>query len=992
MKQVIIYPGRFQPMLSHHAEVYSQLQSQFPEADVYIGTSDKVESGRSPFTFAEKQQIATAHGIDPSKVLQAKRPYHKDDYPFDEENTVIVFAVGEKDMDRFPFSNVNPDTDLDMMVKDNSKPKYYQKINTYRTDPKPMAERGYITLAPTISVDNEVASASAFRDALKNAPDKESAEQVYTKQFGNFDPKIFELIYGKITGQNDMNEELNNIRKLAGMQPLTESFDPSMEPSDESTMFDAAMDAYDDHGEDGLAQHLGMSSEEFDAELNELSAHKGLHADDDRDELVQLLVQDLIDERDVKQHEETTENTKDEVLPKCELCKGEGCDACGGTGEEDGYIHRDLGEKNPDGYHHTSNEPFDDPEGPGAGDEKVIPVNKAITLSGDSIWDEDNSKNPESVNVASISVIKDIDEDDYAVVNVEHDGPWTIYTDTGFEEEISKIVGFKVSFTEQGMQEEGVASMEGNTSDKGQTEDLDRMRHLAGLEEAEMPDFDKGERPRNSKERVAYRNWKKDSAAGAKDDDVVSISPKDKRDAEARPANAAAADPSQAQFTDINLDTMKVDGKSIPSKQRAKSIANQIPDNVDLNDPAVKKEAFLKFTAKRPDLMLGEINARLTNDDAGLALSDRLSPIVRQLEDSRNIMELDKEDKAFALKILNTAINNMELVKSTDIDKQIDVEPMQMDVEDEPEIGDDDMVPVLDMEDDDDEFEKESIDLSSIRAEYGVDEEPKACEQCGSTECECEPGTCECEPVNEGKMKDVIQDAHDMSKEEFEQARPGFDYDEILAEYPIEEDIVDEAELNELRKRAGLEVREVEEGKLPAGLQAYQDKKNGKKDDADKDDKEVDEDKDEDKDEVDERAECHSKDHDCATKVIHPTWGEGKPMYESHAVPTNEGYVAWYDVEFDHGIEKEVPAQDMEIITLAEHGMNASKFKPHMMYDPKTGEGKMAKVEQDHLDMKAKGWGHEKPELDETIEDIVDEAVESTIDVAINELKQLAGI
>ena len=757
MKQVIIYPGRFQPMLSHHAEVYSQLQSQFPEADVYIGTSDKVESGKSPFTFKEKQLIAQAHGIDPSKILQAKRPYHKDDYPFDEDNTVIIFAVGEKDMDRFPFSNVNSETGLDMMVKDNSKPKYYQKINTYRTDPKPMAERGYITLAPTISVDNEVASASAFRDALKNAPDKESAEQVYTKQFGNFDPKIFELIYGKITGQNDMNEELNKIRKLAGMQPLTESFDPSMEPSSESTMFNDAMDAYDDHGEDGLAQHLGMSSQEFDQELNELAAEKGLHADDDRDELVQLLVQDLIDNREVEQHEAVEEAAEE--------------------------------------------------------DTREIAVNKAIPLSGDSIWDE-KGENPKSVNVESVSVTDDLDDDNYASVNVKHDGPWTIYTDTGFEKAISEIVGFRVVFTEQGMQEEGMASMEGNTDDKGQNEDLDRMRHLAGLEEAEMPDFDKGERPSNSKERAAYRKWKKDGSASSKDDmsDVVSISPKDKRDAEARPANAAAADPSKAQFTDINLDTMKVDGKSIPSSQRAKSIANQIPDNVDLNDPAVKKEAFLKFTAKRPDLMLGEINARLTNDDAGLALSDRLSPIVRQLEDSRNIMELDKEDKAFALKILNTAINNMELVKSTDIDKQIDVEPMQMDVEDEPEIGDDEMVPVLDVEDDD-TFEKESVDLSSIRDEYGISEEPEviqnnACEQCGSTECECEPGTCECDPVEEGKMKDVMQDAMDMSREEFEQARPGFDYDELLADYDDEldeavENTIDVA-ISELKQLAGI--------------------------------------------------------------------------------------------------------------------------------------------------------------------------------------------
>jgi len=707
MKQVIIYPGRFQPMLSHHAEVYSQLQSQFPEADVYIGTSDKVESGKSPFTFKEKQLIAQAHGIDPSKILQAKRPYHKDDYPFDEENTVIIFAVGEKDMDRFPFSNVDSETGLDMTVKDNSKPKYYQKINTYRTDPKPMAERGYITLAPTISVDNEVASASAFRDALKNAPDKESAEQVYTKQFGNFDPKIFELIYGKITGQNDMNEELNKIRKLAGMQPLTESFDPAMEPSEDSTMFNDAMDAYDNHGEDGLAQHLGMSDRELDQEMSEYAMDHNLHMDDDRDTVIQGYIEQLIDNREVEQHEAVEEAEAE-------------------------------------------------------GDDKVIPVNKPIQLRGDSIWDEGGG-NPESVNVESVTVDQTTDDgSDYAHVSVSHDGPWTVYTDSGFESEISKIVGFRVVFTEQGMQEEGKASLEGNTSDKGQTEDIDRMRHLAGLDEASMPDFDKGERPTNSKERAAYRKWKKDQSAGAKsDDDVLPISPKDRKDAEARPARAAAADPSKAQFTDINLDTMKVDGKSIPSSQRAKSIANQIPDNVDLNDPAVKKEAFLKFTAKRPDLMLGEINARLTNDEDGLAISDRLSPIVRQLEDSRNIMELEPEDKAFALKILNNAINNMELVRSTEIDKQIDVEPMQMDADDdEPEIGDDEMAPVLDMDDDDEEFVTDGLDLSSIRDEFGV---------------------------NEGRMKDIIQDAMDMDKEEFDAQYKGeYDWDSLQKEYADE--------------------------------------------------------------------------------------------------------------------------------------------------------------------------------------------------------------
>ena len=75
MDKVVVYPGRFQPMLKHHAEVYNSLVKQYPDAEVYIGTSDKVEPGKSPFNFAEKQKIAQAHGIDPSRVLQVKNPF-----------------------------------------------------------------------------------------------------------------------------------------------------------------------------------------------------------------------------------------------------------------------------------------------------------------------------------------------------------------------------------------------------------------------------------------------------------------------------------------------------------------------------------------------------------------------------------------------------------------------------------------------------------------------------------------------------------------------------------------------------------------------------------------------------------------------------------------------------------------------------------------------------------------------------------------------------
>ena len=217
MQKVVIYPGRFQPMLAHHAEVYKQLQANYPDADVYIGTSNKVEGEKSPFNFEEKVRIASAHGIPGDKILQATRPYHKDDYDFDEKSTVIIFAVGEKDLDRFPFNNVDPETNLDMTVRGETRPKYYQPLSTFDAkNPVTMDERGYITLAPTVKTGDEVASASAFRERFKNSPDEESAKDVFVDQFGEYNDEVFNLIYDKIV-RKQMSEELNTLKKLAGL-------------------------------------------------------------------------------------------------------------------------------------------------------------------------------------------------------------------------------------------------------------------------------------------------------------------------------------------------------------------------------------------------------------------------------------------------------------------------------------------------------------------------------------------------------------------------------------------------------------------------------------------------------------------------------------------------------------------------------------------------------------------------------------------------------
>lgn len=105
-----------------------------------------------------------------------------------------------------------------------------------------------------------------------------------------------------------------------------------------------------------------------------------------------------------------------------------------------------------------------------------------IELAGDSIWDRDEP-NPKTVTITDYKFEKD--EEGYVSLYVMHDGPWTIYTDSGFEKEISDIIGMEVSFSEQGMQDDGVAHLEGGdgqTESVAETEELTRLKQLIGTD------------------------------------------------------------------------------------------------------------------------------------------------------------------------------------------------------------------------------------------------------------------------------------------------------------------------------------------------------------------------------------------------------------------------------------------------------------------------------------------------------------------------------
>ena len=59
--------------------------------------------------------------------------------------------------------------------------------------------------------------------------------------------------------------------------------------------------------------------------------------------------------------------------------------------------------------------------------------------------------------------------------------------------------------------------------------------------------------------------------------------------------------------------------------------------------------------------------------------------------------------------------------------------------------------------------------------------------------------------------------------------------------------------------------------------------------------------------------------HDCASKVEHAEWGVGSVIREQHAAPDAEGNIAWYDVMFEHGLEKQVSTDDLNVLISEMH-------------------------------------------------------------------------
>jgi len=185
---IVVYSGRFQPFHKGHFATYKQLVSKFGKNDVYIATSNKTDSQKSPFDFREKKTIMTKmFGIPSNKIVQVKNPYQPTEIvsSYDAAKTGLIVVVGEKDEQRLGGNYFTP---------------YKGKVEMGYLD------KGYVYASPSQS--NPI-SGTDVRNWLGKGTEEEKKEG-FLKAYPKFDPTVFKFITLKLRKlSEDINLDVN---------------------------------------------------------------------------------------------------------------------------------------------------------------------------------------------------------------------------------------------------------------------------------------------------------------------------------------------------------------------------------------------------------------------------------------------------------------------------------------------------------------------------------------------------------------------------------------------------------------------------------------------------------------------------------------------------------------------------------------------------------------------------------------------------------------
>jgi nicotinic acid mononucleotide adenylyltransferase len=188
-KLVIIYSGRFQPAHKGHAAAYQALVDEFPEADVWIATSNVVKAD-SPFNFQERKYLLEKAGVPGNRIVQVVSTYVAKEITskYNDTKDHLVYIVSQKDADRFSYGP----------KKDGTLP-YLQKFENV-DKLLPMSEQGYVKVGKTFPfkvLGKTVTGATQIRDMYKHISDQER-KQIIIDLYGKFDQGIYNLFNKKL--------------------------------------------------------------------------------------------------------------------------------------------------------------------------------------------------------------------------------------------------------------------------------------------------------------------------------------------------------------------------------------------------------------------------------------------------------------------------------------------------------------------------------------------------------------------------------------------------------------------------------------------------------------------------------------------------------------------------------------------------------------------------------------------------------------------------
>lgn len=218
MNYLVIYPGRFHPFHLGHKASYDWLTRQFGENSVFVVSSDKQDPETSPFTYNDKVKMATKLGVPAGRIGRVKNPYQAAEITStlsDEEKakTVLIFAVSEKDTQRFNFK-----------PKADGSPAYLQPLPADLKGLEPMTKHGYVIVTPTVNfrVQGQDANSASQIRKLYLAGNDNDRDQIIVDLYGEPDTEL-RSIFDQRLGANTPQEGViyGQERIYAGDQPVS---------------------------------------------------------------------------------------------------------------------------------------------------------------------------------------------------------------------------------------------------------------------------------------------------------------------------------------------------------------------------------------------------------------------------------------------------------------------------------------------------------------------------------------------------------------------------------------------------------------------------------------------------------------------------------------------------------------------------------------------------------------------------------------------------